>query len=138
MGRLVAKKGHRDLIMACARLDQQGADFECRIIGEGPQRAELEQLIEANSLGERVKLLGARSKEQVLANLGSADVFALPVTIAPDGDRDGMPVALAEAMAMGLAVISTDIVGIRELVQPGTGILVRPNDPAAPQTHCDA
>jgi glycosyltransferase involved in cell wall biosynthesis len=60
-----------------------------------------------------------------------ADVFVLPCVIAKNGDRDGIPVSLAEAMAMELPVISTDIVGIRELVQPGTGILVPPHDPEA-------
>jgi glycosyltransferase involved in cell wall biosynthesis len=63
--------------------------------------------------------------------LSQADVFVLACVVARDGDRDGMPVALAEAMAMELPAISTDLVGIGELVRPGAGYLVPPNDAAA-------
>ena len=131
VGRLVPKKGHIILIEACAQLRQQGMGFECRIIGDGPQRAELEQRIAALDLQDHVTLIGSIPKEGVLAQLQAADVFALPATIAPDGDRDGMPVALAEAMAVGLPVISTDIVGIRELVRVGAGFLVPSDDAKA-------
>ncbi len=131
VGRLVPKKGHSTLIEACGLLHQQGMNFECRIIGDGPQRVQLEQQIAALDLQDHVTLLGSQPKDRVLANLQSADVFALPATIAPDGDRDGMPVALAEAMAVGIPVISTNIVGIRELVRVGTGFLVPSDDAQA-------
>ena len=132
MGRLVEKKGHSDLIEACYLLQQQGLDFECRIVGDGPLRPKLEEQVTRHNLQGRVRLTGGQPQSQVRWLLQQwADLVALPCVIARDGDRDGMPVALAEAMAMGLAVISTDIVGIRELVQPGTGILVPPHDPAA-------
>ena len=76
--------------------------------------------------------MGGQPQSQVLDLLGSwADVFALPCVIARNGDRDGIPVSLAEAMAMELPVISTDIVGINELVQPDAGILVPPRNPVA-------
>jgi colanic acid/amylovoran biosynthesis glycosyltransferase len=132
VGRLVEKKGHSDLIEACHLLQQQGLDFECRIVGDGPLGPKLEEQAARHNLQERVRLMGGQPQSQVRWLLQQwADLFALPCVIAGDGDRDGMPVALAEAMAMELPVISTDIVGIRELVQPGTGILVPPHDPAA-------
>jgi glycosyltransferase involved in cell wall biosynthesis len=131
VGRLVEKKGHRYLIEACQLLQAQSVDFECRIVGDGPLRPELEAVIAGYDLEERVHLLGALSHSEVLSLLAWCEVFALPCVIAGDGDRDGMPVALAEAMAMQVPVVSTDIVGIGELVRPGTGRLVPPRDPVA-------
>ena len=132
VGRLVEKKGHSDLIDACHLLQEQGFDFETRIVGEGPLRTDLEGRIAHYTLQDRVHLMGGQSPDQVRELLsGWADVFTLPCVIASNGDRDGMPVSLAEAMAMELPVISTDIIGISELVQPDTGILIPPHNPAA-------
>jgi glycosyltransferase involved in cell wall biosynthesis len=132
VGRLVEKKGHKDLIDACNFLRAKGFDADCRIVGEGPLHAELTDRISYCAMQDYVHLLGGLPQSQVLDLLREwADVFVLPCIIAEDGDRDGIPVSLAEAMALELPVISTDIVGIRELVQPGTGILIPPHDPAA-------
>ncbi len=131
VGRLVEKKGHRYLVEACRRLCDRGLDVECRIIGGGPLEGALRALVAEQGLGEFVRLEGPQSKAEVYKRLCKADVFVLASVIAQDGDRDGMPVALAEAMAMCVPVISTNIVGIRELVQPGAGRLVAPNDPVA-------
>jgi len=128
VGRLVDKKGHADLIEACAHLAAAGTAVECDIVGEGPLRARLEVHIEQAGLRGHVRLLGARSGSEVKALLDDADLFVLACVVAPDGDRDGMPVALAEAMAMGLPVVSTELPGIDELVRPGTGILVPQHD----------
>lgn len=131
VGRLVEKKGHHHLIAACGLLQQSGLDFECHILGDGPMQPELEARIAQHGLTDRVHLLGARPQAEVLARLGKADVFALACVVAASGDRDGMPVALAEAMAMELPVVSTDLVGIKELVRPGSGYLTSPGDVAA-------
>ncbi len=131
VGRLVEKKGHRYLIEAYRLLREQGVDAECRIVGGGPLENELRALVKEQGLEDRVQLEGPRSKAEVLGRLAEADVFVLASVIAKDGDRDGMPVALAEAMAMQVPVVSTSIVGIGELVQPGAGCLVSPEDPAA-------
>ena len=131
VGRLVDKKGHGDLIEACALSLAAGTPIECDIVGEGPMRAELDQRIRQLGIGHRVRLLGARPSPEVKALLDAADAFVLACRVAPDGDRDGMPVALAEAMAMGLPVISTVLPGIDELVRPGTGRLVPQHDPRA-------
>ena len=129
VGRLVEKKGHAYLIEACHLLQQKGIDFECRIAGDGPLYAELTALVTQYNLADRVILLGAQPQREVISHLESwADVFVLACVIAKDGDRDGMPVSIAEAMAMELPVISTDIVGIGELVQPGTGFLTPDRD----------
>jgi colanic acid/amylovoran biosynthesis glycosyltransferase len=132
VGRLVEKKGHVDLIDAFILLRKNGVDADCQIVGEGPLRSVLEKRISDAALEDRVHLLGALPQSQVVGLLREwADVFTLPCVIARNGDRDGIPVSLAEAMAMELPVISTDIVGINELVQRGTGLLVPPHDPIA-------
>jgi colanic acid/amylovoran biosynthesis glycosyltransferase len=132
VGRLVEKKGHKDLIDACNFLRAKGFDADCQIVGEGPLHADLTDRISYCALQDYVHLLGGLPQSQVLDLLREwADVFVLPCIIAEDGDRDGIPVSLAEAMALELPVISTDIVGIRELVQPGSGMLIPPHDPAA-------
>lgn len=132
VGRLVEKKGHIDLIDAACLLKEKGVAAECKIVGEGPLRAAFEARIAQRHLQDCVQLLGGRPQAQVLDLLREwADIFVLPCVIAINGDRDGIPVSLAEAMAMELPVVSTDIIGIGELVQPGTGILVAPHDPIA-------
>jgi colanic acid/amylovoran biosynthesis glycosyltransferase len=128
VGRLVEKKGHRYLIQACGLLREQGLHVKCRIIGSGPLERELHALIAEQGLADCVTLEGPQPKAEVIRRLAEADVFVLASVIAEDGDRDGMPVALAEAMAMQVPVISTDIVGIGELVQPGAGYLVSSQD----------
>lgn len=129
VGRLVEKKGHIYLIEACYLLKQRGLDFECRVVGSGPLKQALETGIARYDLQDCVHLMGAQPQCTVVQLLESwADAFALPCVIARDGDRDGIPVALAEAMAMELPVVSSDIVGIGELVKPGSGMLVPPHD----------
>lgn len=130
VGRLVEKKGHGDLIQACSIAYHHGLNFECRIIGDGPLRNQLEEQITRSEMQGNIRLEGAKQPDQVRELMKNwADVFALPCVIAHDGDRDGIPVSLAEAMAMRLPVISTDIVGISELVHAGAGFLVKPHEP---------
>lgn len=128
-GRLVEKKGFDDLVVAASRLGRALGGREVLVAGEGPQRPALEHLI--RSSGAPVRLLGALPPDEVRELLESAAAFALPCKVAADGDRDSMPVALKEAMALELPVISTDALGIPELVAPDRGRLVEPGDPAA-------
>jgi glycosyltransferase involved in cell wall biosynthesis len=131
VGRLVEKKGHRTLIEACSMLRDEGIRYACRIVGDGPLRAELEARILGLGLRDHVRLEGSASVAQTRASLDAADVFVLACTVAADGDRDGSPVAIAEAMSMELPIISTTLPGIEELVTPDVGVLVPQDDPAA-------
>ncbi|TIM61205.1 MAG: colanic acid biosynthesis glycosyltransferase WcaL, partial [Mesorhizobium sp.] len=98
-------------------------------IGEGPLRLALQSRIDAAGLSDRVTLLGALKQEEVMAYLARAGVFALPSVVTARGDRDGIPVALMEAMAVGLPVVSTRVSGIPELVEHGSsGLLAEPGD----------
>jgi glycosyltransferase involved in cell wall biosynthesis len=132
VGRLTEKKGFAYLIDACGHLKNQGYDFECHIIGEGPLRPELEQQIDRLRLQDRVTLCGALAHEAVVDKYREATLFVLPCIVAEDGDRDGIPNVLIEAMAMQLPVVSTYHSSIPELVEDGTsGFLVPPKDKEA-------
>ena len=129
VGRLVEKKGFIDLITAFSRIADRASGRRLVIIGEGPQRVELEGLIA--STGAPVDLLGALPNGRVAGALHDASAFALTPRTADDGDRDGRPAAIAEAMAAGLPVLSTSQPGIPDLVSSDCGVLASPGDIAS-------
>ena len=132
VGRLRAKKGLDTLIDACAALRQRGQAFVCEIVGYGEEQARLEAQIERLGLGDCVRLPGKLAREQVIARYARAAVYVQPSRIAADGDRDGIPNVLLEAMAMGLPVVASNVSGIPELVGHGhNGLLVEPDRPEA-------
>ena len=126
VGRLVEKKGFDDLLLALADLLRRGTPFECRIYGDGPLREELEGLRDRLGLHDRVRMMGARSGDEVLVALKDADVFVLMARQTDDGDRDGIPNVLVEAMACEVPVVATVAGGIAELVRDGSNGLLRP------------
>jgi glycosyltransferase involved in cell wall biosynthesis len=129
VGRLVEQKGFIYLVDACGMLEEQaGLNYKCRIIGEGNERARLETAIADLGIAESVELLGAREQSEVVRYMNEADVFVLPCVAESNGTMDGIPVALMEAMAKGIPVISTTISGIPELILDGTGKLIPPGD----------
>jgi glycosyltransferase involved in cell wall biosynthesis len=131
VGRLIAKKGFADLIEAIRLLRAEGRRVRCAIVGEGDERAALERQIAAAGLQGAVQLLGARAPDEAARVMASAAVFALPCLIGADGDRDGMPTVLVEAMALGTPVVSTAVAGIPELVEhERTGLLAAERDTA--------
>jgi len=126
------RKGFHILVEACRILHQRGVPFTCIIAGDGEQRPQLEQMIADYGLGDVVQLPGAVFQENLRDYLNRADVFALPCVVARNGDMDGVPVALMEAMSMEIATVSTTVSGIPELIDDGlNGLLVPPDDPAA-------
>lgn len=131
--RMVEKKGLDTLVAAVGQLVADGrTDVRLEVIGDGPDRPALEAQIAELGLGDRVVLRGGQPPSEVRATLARAEVFALPAREARDGDTDGLPVALLEAMARGAAVVATPIAGLPEAVLDGeTGLLVPPDDPAA-------
>ncbi len=132
IGRLVEKKGFGDLLAACGILREQGQAFDCTIYGEGPLEGDLMRQIEALGLQDFVSLPGACTQREIVSALQRADLFALTPFVTEDGDRDGVPNVLVEAMACGLPVVSTAVAGIPELVRDGeNGVLVAAHDVAS-------
>jgi glycosyltransferase involved in cell wall biosynthesis len=133
VGRFVEKKGFSYLVEACARLASQGTALRCLIVGEdGAEYARIKGLIEASGLQNVISLKGSVSQEELRQLYAAADLFVLPCQVLEDGDRDGIPNVLAEAMAMGLPVVSTAISGIPEIVTHGhDGLLVPERDSLA-------
>jgi glycosyltransferase involved in cell wall biosynthesis len=129
VGRLVEKKGFDDLLRACAVLTRRGRAFRCDIYGEGPCRRELEDMIDQLRLGGVVSFHEPVTQAELVDVYQHADVFALTPRVTPDGDRDGIPNALVEAMACGVPVVSTRVGGISELVTHGSdGLMAPPGD----------
>ena len=127
VGRLDPIKGFIHLVKACALLQQRGIDFRCDIIGDGPLRDELQQAINQAGLSERVRLTGALPQQDVRQRINRATMFVLPSVLLADGNADGIPVALMEAMACGATAISTRVSGIPELIHhEENGLLVTP------------
>ncbi len=130
VGRLVEKKGFRYLVEACHHLQRSGLNYQCLIVGDGPEREALSHRIGELALTDRVQLLGSRSQAALREILADGGTMVLPAVIGTSGDRDGLPTVLLEAMAMALPVISTRVAGIPEIVVDGeTGRLVPEKDP---------
>jgi len=128
VGRLRAKKGFDTLIDACALLHARGLSFRCEIVGYGEEREHLLQRVAEARLAELVTLPGKLAREQVIDRYARAAVFVQPSRIAADGDRDGIPNVLLEAMAMSVPVIATGVSGIPELVSHAqNGLLIEPD-----------
>ncbi len=130
IGRLVEKKGFDVLIRACALLRDRNIAFQCYIVGAGSEQSALQKLIRKLDLEADVHLAGPMPREELIKLYPRASLFVAPCVIGADGNRDGLPTVLIEAMALGVPVISTPVTGIPELVRHGeTGQLVAPNDP---------
>ena len=129
IGRLDEMKGHRYLIQACAKLLKMGHELSVSIVGEGPLRGELEQQIQELALEDAVKLLGAKTPEEVRAELRKADIFALTGVCASSGRVETQGVAVIEAQATGLPVVVSDVGGVADSFESGrTGILCEPEN----------
>ena len=129
IGRLTEKKGVLDAIEAFHLVVQKHPAVELRIIGEGPQREAALRRVEALKISDHVTFLGGLTQERVLEEMKQADLFFLPSATAPDGDREGLPVVILEAQAVGLPVVSTRHTGIPEAVIDGeTGFLLEEHD----------
>jgi len=131
VGRLVPKKGWFDLLASLAILRDQAIPFTCTLVGEGPQRRVLESTIARLQLARHITLTGACTEPEVIAWYGRTDLLVVPSIQTPDGDRDGIPNVILEAMAMGRCVIGTQTGGIPEIIRDNrNGVLVPAGQPA--------
>ncbi len=126
------KKGQIHLIDAVGLLRADGLDVRCVLVGDGEMRPAIERRIAELGLGPHVTLLGHCGREQVSETLRASDAMALPSITTDDGDMEGIPVALMEALASEVPVVASSLSGIPELVEDGvTGFLVPERDPQA-------
>jgi glycosyltransferase involved in cell wall biosynthesis len=118
------------VIEACKLLTDRGLPIRCTIAGSGPLEQALRQQIRDASMEDHITVTGeAMMQEQIPELMHSADAYCLPCVWASDDDVDGLPQMLMEAMACGLPVVSTRLVGIPDLVVPeSTGLLAAPNN----------
>lgn len=132
VGRLDAIKGFDVLLPALALLRDRGVPFESMVIGEGEERASLEALRQKLNLDDRVTFVGARPQTEVRKAMAESTLMVMPCVVTPEGNADGIPNVLTEAMAAGLPVISTRVSGIPELIDDRvSGRLVDQRDPVA-------
>ncbi len=131
VARAVAKKGGDDLLAALAQLPRE-LNWRLVHIGSGPLLGPLKRQARAAGLDGRVRWLEAQPQNVVLEHYHAADLFALASRVADDGDRDGLPNVLMEAQSQGLAVLSTRVSAVPELIDDSvTGCLVPPRDRGA-------
>ena len=129
VGRMVEKKGYEFGIRAVARLKKDYDNVEYTIVGDGPLRNELSSLVNELKIQNWVKIMGPQKQDRVIEILKSSHLFMLPSVTAKNGDQEGIPVVLMEAMAVGLPVVSTYHSGIPEIVEDGvSGCLVPERD----------
>jgi len=126
--RLIEKKGVEYTLRALAELDAKRPDIDWNydVIGEGPLRKSLERLCEDLGISEKVSFLGQLSADDVHKRLNRSDIFVLSSVTANDGDMEGIPVSLMEAMAAGIPVLSTYHSGIPELIEHKVSGLLAP------------
>lgn len=129
VARLVPKKGISDALDAVAALAKRSVHFRYTIVGDGPLRPELERRVRTNGLGTFVRFAGSQPHTRVASLMRGSDVLLAPSVTAADGDAEGTPVAILEAQATGIPVVSTLHAGIPEIVESGrSGFLVAEGD----------
>ncbi|MCZ2860229.1 glycosyltransferase [Blastococcus sp. VKM Ac-2987] len=132
VGRFVEKKGFGDLLEAVALLRARGRDVSVQLVGTGPLGPELAARLDRLGLRDAVTMTGALTQEEVRAVVGAAAAFAAPCVVGADGNRDGLPTVLLEAMALGTPCVATPVTGIPEVLRhEETGLLVPERDPGA-------
>ncbi|WP_316977194.1 glycosyltransferase [Shumkonia mesophila] len=132
VGRMVEKKGIEYALRALAEVARQGIAVEYDVVGNGPLRGDLERLAGTLGLAPSVRFHGWQEQAAVSALMNEGDVLLAPSVTAADGDQEGIPVTLMEAMATGMLVVSTYHSGIPELVEhERSGLLVPERDVGA-------
>ena len=138
-GRLVEKKGVPDLIRAFSELRKKFGNIRLSIIGAGPEGALCRELINKEGLQDKVELLGAMSHAEVLQHMNDSDIFVLNSRTSRQGDMEGTPVSILEAMSMELPVIATYHAGIPQVVKnQENGLLIAEHDQNGLSTALEA
>lgn len=131
-GRLIEKKGYRTSLQAFAAFQQQNPAARFTIAGEGPMLEELRVLARTLRIEDRVRFVGFLSQTELREQFYRSHIFLHPSELGSDGNQEGVPNSMLEAMASGLPVFATRHGGIPEAIQNGeSGVLVNERDHAA-------
>ena len=129
IARLIEKKGIQYAVQAVGVALKKYPNIEYCVVGDGPLKITLKGLIEELNIGNNVKLLGWKQQEEILELMKNTDILIAPSVVSEDGDEEGIPVVLMEALAQGIPVLSTQHSGIPEVVEDGkSGFLVPERD----------
>jgi len=129
IGSLQPYKGQKYLVEACSILKARGVNFRCSIIGGGEEFTSLERQIQSAGLQSQVELAGSKTQNEVAHYLAQADCYVQPSVVTSNGKKEGIPVALMEALACGLPAVSTHVGSVDEIVQDGvSGFIVATGD----------
>jgi len=132
VGRLVEKKGFDTLITAARAMRDRGLDFQVRIAGDGPLWPNLQRLVGELDLADTVRFVGPLTAQELEPHYAAAAAFVLACRVGSDGNRDGLPNTVLEAMARGLPVVSTTLASVEEAIIDGEhGLLAPPDDHTA-------
>jgi glycosyltransferase involved in cell wall biosynthesis len=133
VGRLAVVKGLPILLESLAQLKSSHPDLVLTVVGDGPDRSQLEQMTQELNLTDQVKFVGYQSQTEVRQHMQQTDIFVM------SSFAEGVPVVLMEAMAAGVPVIATRIAGVGELVEDHvSGYLVPPGDVASLTNRIEA
>jgi len=132
IARLVEKKGIEYGIRSIARLLKKFPNIQYDIVGDGPLRATLDNLIRTLKAEENIRVLGWMQQEEIIEWLYKADILLVPSITSSMGDQEGTPMVIIEGLARGLPIVSTYHAGIPELIQDGkSGMLIPERDVTA-------
>jgi colanic acid/amylovoran biosynthesis glycosyltransferase len=132
ISRLVEKKGVKYGIRAVAKVLEGYPQVQYKIAGDGPLRGDLQSLVCSLGIEQNVRFLGWQQQDDLVKILQDSDILLAPSVTSEDGDQEGIPVVLMEAMAIGIPVVSTHHSGIPELIENGiSGFLVPERDVVA-------
>jgi glycosyltransferase involved in cell wall biosynthesis len=127
VGRFVEKKGFDVLLVALARV---AVPWHLDLVGDGPERGRLEDLVDRLGITDRVRFVGPLTHDELPGSYRAADVVVVPSRVDGRNDRDGLPNVVLEAMASGRAIVASDVAAIGTAIVHGTtGLLVPPDDP---------
>ncbi|MBD5538691.1 MAG: glycosyltransferase family 4 protein [Desulfovibrio sp.] len=132
VGRFARTKGFPELITALARLRRERVPVRLTLVGDGAWRGRLTRQVRRLGLGECVDMPGFVPHDELRRYMRSHDMLVVPSVVHSNGDRDGIPNVIMEALSMAMPVVATDVCGIAEVIRNGeTGLLVPQRDPAA-------
>ena len=129
VGRLVEKKGVRYLITSLSRVVEKHPDIKLTIVGDGPDKSDLEKMTSRLNLSKHIKFTGPVPNNKIPEILNSCSIAIMPSITTDDGDQEGLGLAAIEAIGCGCTIIASDLPAVRDIINSDTGVLVPEKSP---------